>query len=294
MKQKQTIRSLNLKRLLFIAAVVLFLGLVIMPQHSMAQVACPGTSTADSDGDGFTDAQECAGITLSQGNLFGGATRVPTCTGGVARDQCVDPNSKDAFVIVTRATPSLIPSDPFRYIAASTSSGGLGIAVHEITTTRTDRKITNQNADGTIGGSLWPQLAARLRESLDISDVILGSANQGIALDLATVFTQRIVNFIVNSVCLANVICVDSTAPTVNDRAAVIEKYIRHTIAHELGGHVLTLAPVYNSRYGGNHYQSGTKVVMEQSVTYTSKSGKVTWYISTAYTDPDRAGIKLQ
>ena len=287
MKQKQTTRSVNVK-IILASAFALALALMIVPTRATALVTCPTLSTADSDGDGFNDALECAGITLSAGNAFGGATFVPTCTVGIARSLCVDPNSKDAFVIVTRATPSLIPSDPFRYIEASTAAGGLGLAVHEITTTRTDRKVSDAS----------PQLAARLRESLSpatSTDNILGSANLGITLDLATVYTQRIVSF-VNSVCVGGTTCVDSISLTngVDTPSEVIDQYIRHTITHELGGHVLTLAPVYNARYGGNHYQAGTKVVMEQNVTYTKKGTKVTWYLSTAYTDPDRAGVRLQ
>ena len=283
MKRRERVQTIDIS-LILAGAFALVLFLVITPLQATAQVVCPTTSTADSDGDGFTDAQECAGLSLSVGNLFGQTASIPLCASGIARSQCVDPNSRDAFVIVTRATTSLIPSDPFQFISASQSAGGLGITIHEISTTRTDRKVTDVS----------PQLAARLRESLDTSAVILGSSNQGITLDLATVFTQRIANF-VNSKCVANTICVDSKSATnaVDTNAEVIAHYIRHTIAHELGGHVLTLAPVYNARYGGNHYQAGTKVVMEQNVTYTSKGGTITWNISSLYTDPDRAGVRL-
>jgi hypothetical protein len=292
MKQKRTTRSVNVT-MIMASAIALALALIIVPKQAMA-VDClnptPTASTDDSDGDGFTDAQECAGIILLGDNGFGGVlgATIPTCTPGIERSLCVDPNSRDAFVIVTRATPTKIPSlNPYLFTSAPQSAGGLGITIHEISTSRADRLVTGSSK----------QLAARLRESLDTSDVILGSANQGIALDLATVFTQRIANF-VNSVCDPTKItmCVDSNSLTnsVDTPAEVIEHYIRHTIAHELGGHVLTLAPVYNSRFGGNHYQSGTNVVMEQTVTYTNKNGKVTWYISTLYTDPDRAGVKLK
>jgi len=289
MKQKRATRSVNLTMILA-SAIVLTLTLTIVPkQAKAAPVTCPTASTVDSDGDGFTDAQECAGITLSVGNTFlDGRFTIAPCIPGVPaadRANCMDPNSRDAFVIVTRASPTRIPSDPYKFTSALQPAGGLGITIHEISTTRTDRRVTDVS----------PQLVARLRESLDTTDVILGSSNQGIALDLATVFTQRIANF-VNSVCVAGITCVDSNSAAngVDTTAEVIDLYIRHTIAHELGGHVLTLAPVYNARFGGNHYQSGTNVVMEQSLVYTKKGTKVTWYISTLYTDPDRAGIKLQ
>ena len=246
MKQKRTIRSVNLPMILA-SAIVLALALIIVPKQATAQVVCPTLSTADSDRDGFTDAQECLGIILIDGNAFPNGTRtILSCTaGGTAQDRsnCVDPNSRDAFVIVTRASPTRIPLDPYKFTSALPSVGGLGITIHEINTSRTDRVVTNQIADGSIGAVLWPQLAARLRESLDTSDVILGSANQGIALDSATVFTLRIANF-VNSVCVAGIACVDSNsaATGVDTAPEVIELYIRHTIAHELGGHILTLA----------------------------------------------------
>jgi len=285
--------------MILVSAIVLALALIIVPKQATAQVAqvvCPTSSTGDYDRDGFTDAQECAGIILIDGNtLPDGQRAVPPCKQGAARSDCVDPNSRDAFAIVTRASPTRIPLEPYKFTSALPSLGGLGITIHEINTSRTDRVLTNQIADGSIGAVPWPQLAARLRESLDTSDVILGSANQGIALDSATVFTLRIANF-VNSVCVAGLACVDSNFAVngVDTAPEVIDLYIRHTIAHELGGHILTLAPVYNSRFGGNHYQSGTNVVMEQSLKYTKKGTQVTWYISTLYTDPDRAGVKLQ
>ena len=73
MKQKQTTRSVNLT-IILASAFALVLPLIIVPTQVSAQVVCPGT-TADSDGDGFTDAQECAvgGITWSTENVFGGA-----------------------------------------------------------------------------------------------------------------------------------------------------------------------------------------------------------------------------
>lgn len=301
MKQQRITRSVNLTTI-FASAIVLALALISIPKQGMA-ATCPPAGTPDSgldtDRDGLTDMQECSGITLIDGNKFpNGLLTILPCTPGATgaeRSNCVDLNTRDAFVIVTRATLTRIPTtNPYVFILASQLAGGLGIAIHEISTSRTDRLVTISSK----------QLAAHLVESLQpaipstdplINDVDLGRSNQGILLDYATVFTQRIADF-VNSVCVAGTTCVDSQVATngVNTPQAVIDHYIRHTIAHELGGHVLTLAPVYNINFGGNHYQSGTYVVMEQSLKYTKKGTKVTWYISTIYTDPDRAGVRMQ
>jgi len=279
----------------WIVLVAAFLMLAMLPMEVEA-VVCPTPSTADFDGDGFTDAQECAGITLNLGTAA--AVTIPTCAPTPAnRSACMDPNSKDVFVIMVPASGTLIPADPYKFITAAQSAGGLGITVHEITAAQaaTDRKVTKQNSDGTAGSNPWPQLAARIQESKNVTagETALGSCNQGIILDLCTVFTQRIVNF-VNSVCVAGTTCVDGLDAGITGNAAVITHYIRHTIAHELGGHGFKLAPDYNASFGGNHNQAGSKVMMEQNVTYSKKGTKVTWYISTAYTSTDKAAARLQ
>ena len=279
--KKTPCRKLSARLMLVLLAVLV---LPILQSRAAVQVTCPTLSTADSDGDGFTDAQECAGITLDLGT--GVPVIFPPCIPGLSRASCVDPNSKDLFVIAVRGTPSLIPTDPYKFVSIPQSAGGLGITVHEITEAQaaSDRRLTSMSF----------QKAAKHRESLDTSDVVLGSSNQGMALDFATTFTQRISN-LVNSVCVAGTTCVDSNSATngINTAPLVIQHYIRHDIAHELG-HSFTLAPDYNARFGGNHYQAGTNVVLEQNVTYTKKGTKVTWYISTAYTATDQTAAKLQ
>jgi hypothetical protein len=283
MKQRERGGSVKLKMLLA-AASALALAVILVPTRVTAQVTCPTASTADSDGDGFTDAQECAGITLNLGTAA--QVTIPACVPGMARSSCVDPNSKDVFVIAVRANPSLIPADPYKFVTGAPSAGGLGITVHEVTATQVA-------ADRTVMAGVG-QKAARLQESLDTSDqTVLGSSNQGIALDLATTFTQRITN-LVNTVCVAGTTCIDANFPTtINTPLLVAQEFIRHDIAHELG-HSFALAPDYNAKFGGNHYQAGSNVVLEQNVTYTKKGTKVTWYISVAYTSTDQAGAKLQ
>src|SRR5216117_925940 len=130
-------------KLMAVTALVLALPLT----QARAQVNCAtvtaGSST-DSDRDGFTDYQECNGIDLDLGTAP--ARHFPTCVGTtLSRDQCLDPNTKDLFVTLASATPSLIPSDPLRYVSTPQSGGGLGIATHILTPDQagSDRRVTS-------------------------------------------------------------------------------------------------------------------------------------------------------
>ncbi len=110
----------------------------------------------------------------------------------------------------------------------------------------------------------------------------------------ATVYTARIIGH-VNSVCSPAVSdgdCKDADGVTIG-RAAVINKYIKHTIAHEVG-HNMVLTDTYNKRFGGYHYKTGSATVLDQSVYYTNKNDKVTWYIGSAFTPADQAVLQLQ
>ena len=261
----------------FMAAAALMLALPLT--QARAQVNCATVtagSPTDSDRDGFTDYQECNGIDLDLGTAP--ARHFPTCVGTtLSRDQCLDPNTKDLFVILVPATPSLIPSDPLKFVSAPQSGGGLGIATHMLTPDQagSDRRVTSAS----------PQPAMRCTENLDPTGNILGISNYGMALDASVVFTKRITNF-VNSVYAS----VGQTPP-----AGLLDDYTRHTFAHEIG-HTIALTATYDSRYGGYHYKSGTIVVMEQAVKYTVKGSKVTFYVSTAFAtqDPPEANLLPQ
>ena len=91
--------------------------------------------------------------------------------------------------------------------------------------------------------------------------------------------------------------CADSTGVyDTTSNPALTQKYILHTIAHEVG-HVLgPLAPTYNANYGGYHYQSGTNVIMDQSIyyTYSGSTNQTTFYIGTGYTATDQTSTKLK
>jgi hypothetical protein len=233
-------------------------------------------SAVDTDGDGFTDAEETAGITLVDGNSDPTIT-VPPCafTPGEDRNSCLDPSTQDLFVILVPDTNgSLLPADPLLFVHRPKVSGGLGLATHIISADQapSTRYVTPN------------QKAVRVTENLneDPGEVILGIANQGtpMGLDRATVYTKRIFNH-VNDVY--------------GDPAAVpsgfIDDFIRHTIAHEVG-HMTNLAIEYNRRFGGYHYKTGSEVMMEQSVSYTTKKG-VSFNLSTEFSVPSQEGVQL-
>ena len=275
MKKRQCIRLRVGLRFMAAAALMLVLPLT----QARAQVNCATVtagSPTDSDRDGFTDYQECNGIDLDLGTAP--ARHFPTCVGTtLSRDQCLDPNTKDLFVILAPAAPSLVPSDLLKSVSNPQSGGGLGIATHELRPDEADQTGSKRRVT-----SASPQLAVRCTEDLNPTGNILGISNYGMALDACVVFTQRITNF-VKSVYAS----VGQTPP-----AGLIDDYIRHTFAHEIG-HTVSLTTTYDSRFGGYHYKSGTIVVMEQAVKYTVKGGNVTFYVSTNFATQDPSAAKL-
>ena len=256
------------KRLLSTALVLMCLFLA--PVAAMA---------LDSDLDGFTDAEESAGITLADDNGNPTVT-VPPCvfTSGEDRNTCLDPATPDLFVIIAAAdTDSFIPVDPLALIYKATANGGLGVAVHRL----------NPEDAPTIRYVTPTQKAVRITENIDAApgEVILGIANQGTpnGLDRATVYTHRIANHVTDIYASAG-----QSPPD-----GFIDEYIRHTIAHEIG-HMTDLSVDYNRRFGGYHYKTGSEVLMEQSVVYSVKKDVVTFKLSTDFSEPSQAGVTLK
>jgi hypothetical protein len=269
MKKSQKINTKAGLGLLMVAALVL----AAFSTQAWALVDCAASpsNVADHDGDGFTDAQECGGITL----YHDGSTLT------------MNPNNPDLFVILIPATPSNFPPNPLEFVSNPITSGGLGLTTHLIppASARSDRLVSPDS----------PQKAVRITENLHPEGVILGYANQGTPndLDAAIIYTEHIKNH-VETVCAeeGTTYCRNSV-PFADGPAAIILIYIKHTIAHEVG-HMTMLAVEYNRRFGGYHYKAGSEVVLEQAVKYTSKKGKVTFYISTDYAEPSQQGVQLQ
>jgi len=264
-----------------------FLGAAMMvtlvPARAEA-VGCPATTPAgtDSDGDGFTDEQECAGIALNQGTARN-VPPFPSCfTSGVRntlpRSACVHPDEPDLFVIVVPAASTLIPTNAsnalnatpppaFDQISKSRELGGLGIAIHQLTASQAksssdsnDRRVTDVST----------QKAVRVTEATDdlASGTVLGQATNGTpnTTGKVVVWTLRILQH-VNEVRAAA-----GLAALTGTDATVVVPYIKQVIAHELGHVMGPLANVDSKtaqRYGGKHYAPSDNVIMSQYVTNT-------------------------
>jgi len=262
-----------------------------VPAHGAVTCSPTMSKTTDSDGDGLTDYQECYGITLGDGTCVCG--QAGCCGGTAAKTQAppLNPNMRDLFVImapVQSPATSYFPPAPLPYVSNSQSLGGLGITVHLISQGQVMKgSTTGRNVTAT-------QSAAMVVENLSISNPnIMGYTNTGTpnGLDDSTIYTQNIVNQ-VTSLCPPSVTCYLGGSPATP--AAIINAYIMHTINHEVG-HVLgPLAPVYNANYGGYHYKTGTGVIMDQSVYYTSKGSTVTFYIGQTYEAGDQKAVKMK
>ena len=255
----------------------LLLILVLLPAPASAAVTCPGATSVDSDGDGLSDAAECSGFSLPPAL---GTTSFPSCRSLVApfdRTTCVDPDSKDVFIIVVPAATGFLPSNLLQLLS------GLPVGVHVIT--QTPAQVL-ANPDRTVNGT---QKAIRLSESLDTNGSTAGQCNWGTPNDAAecVVFTQRIVNF------------VNSTFATCTPGASlaaiqsIITTYIQQVAAHE-PSHSMKLTKIYDAKYGGHHYAPGTSAMMAQNNTYSCKGGKLTWTIGTPFTAADLGDFLLK
>ncbi len=129
-----------------------------------------------------------------------------------------------------------------------------------------------------------------MRERLDTADTsgtddalgwtdAVGPANGPIPFGDAYVYTERIASW-VNQQCGRNCETKDGAADGVE---AVTTRFIRHTIAHEIG-HMLNLKQLPDSKIG-NHYPAGTKgdrYTLDQYVFV--KSG--VFYMGTIFNNP--------
>jgi hypothetical protein len=270
------------------------MSLLVSQVPAQAAVNCATvslTSKTDADGDGFTDYDECIGITFFGGGAFPGK-KAKEANITLVRSQYLDPDTKDLFVILVRKTPTLMPAKTpntadeaywFQYISnpmgQSVGQFGLGLAVHEITATQasTTRQVGNI-ACQIPTGQLARQKAVRVTESLDATDDKILGITSGCGTpngtDLTTIYTQKIYNLLSKIGQLSQ-----------------LDQYIKHTIAHEIGHTVGPLAPVNDPIIGQYHYASAdNNLIMDKSV-YQIGS---TVYIGTQYNGGDQAGVRLK
>jgi hypothetical protein len=293
MKRKQSSRSWEGLRsrmyTILIAVAVMGMSLLLSQVPAQAAVNCAtvsATSKTDTDGDGFTDYDECKGIYFGgTGTLFPGKA---TPNRPTDRSQYLDPDTKDLFVIVVRGTPTLMPpqTNPmywFEFVSnpagQSTNQFGLGLAVHEITATQaaTDRTVckkTGTTACQIPTGQTVRQKAVKVTESLDqTADNILGytsGCTTPNGPDLTTIYTQKIYNRL-------------SAAGQLDK----LHLHIKHTIAHEIGHTVGPLAPV-----SGNHYQTADNDFIMDAAVYQDVNN--VFHIGIEFTGGDQAGIRLK
>lgn len=271
---------------LFSAAVALVVGLLFLPAFAGA------ATVADADTDGLSDTEETNGISLPPASP---TVTFPGCGGtvpapGSARNLCLDKVTKDLFVIFTPlASDSSMPTfdDALESVWRPKASGGLEIATHRILATQV--KTAPRNVTAT-------QKAVKVSESSNVtSTTVLGTSTYGTpnGTNNVIVYTKRIQAFI-DSVCTSGITsCTDSSGQA-TDKAAVAIRYIKHTIAHEVG-HDVSLTRTSNAAYGGYHYATGTNTVMEQSVykEYPTTSS-VKFFVSDTFTATDQGGSRLK
>ncbi len=268
------------------AALLLSCGLLLAAAPAWSAVDCSALTEpgGDFDEDGIRNGEECgvpSPFTLINGD------EVPYCGNGTGTVGCLHPNKADVFIILNEAPGSvLIPDDPFAMV--SQVNDGLDITVHVIDKSQAnaDRTIINRPDYSKVR-------AAQITESLIPAagkDTKIGTAQQEMFVDKATVYTQRIVDR-VNSACDEGSTCKDISG--VSGREGLIDLYIKNILAHELG-HILSITPESNRRFGGHHWKAGEGFVMDQNIIYTSKKGKVTFYITSQYAAESQDSVEVQ
>jgi len=205
---------------------------------------------------------------------------------GATPAYCVDSNRKDLFVILRQAASSLLPADLLYLIPKALEANGLDVSIHIIgeDLAGDDREITAS------------QKAVRITEVRETPQPILGYCPQGTpnGRDDATVYTGAIDQF-VRDLCTSGKTCQAYLGETLLSGVEnVIDAYIRYVTIHEVG-HTTMLSINYNSRFGGNHYKTGTGYIMDQTVVYkeSNKENSVTFYFPEKYAGESQLGVQL-
>ena len=258
-------------------------ALLIMPLISFTpvlaeNVVCTPTAELDSDVDGFTDAEELAGLVIN-GILYQ-----------------TDPTIPDAFVEVEPDfSDSLFPLVLTCWHISKT-------AVFRLTARRSrfmnclkytvdsERRIPLGPDNSYVRPDGTCQKAVKIveyRTSTDDCYTILGETEQGPPNNNkgpVYIFTDRITCFINQEyLCGSENTCSDSIDGA-KSASELTTDLMLATIAHE-GGHRYQLGPIYNSRFGGWHFKEGSFVRMEQASKVTARKTDVTFYMPKAFSD---------
>lgn len=270
----------------FVVGVALAAGAAPLAHARCAVDPCIAADpNLDCDQDGFTNQEECAGLSTAAGFF-------PSCrAAGAVRPACMDPVQPDLFVLLQKASPSvydalgIVPGQELAFISQPVSSGGLGAQVHVLDAARValpqtpqPNSITPRQAAVLVREQLTPPVTAcPVTGEIGRVNMPTSSNNSAVAL----IYTQRILDQVD---CVYN--SVDPTIPAAN-RVADKRTLLLHTTAHETT-HYTRLAPDVVERFGGQHYKTGTGCVLDQSTAYTVKSGRVTILTATKYCGPDQ------
>lgn len=278
--------------MLVVAASLLFAGAAFGQGASI----CPGQaeSTADFDGDGFADYDECLPLfmldnleveVIGADGAIGFSDTLPTCFGQENPDRryCASAEQSDLFMIVVPASPSALPPGPIEVATRPISQGGLGLNLHLLTE-------TGDPGDRTVS-AISDQKAIRITESLNPTGEVLGQANYGTPnnIDRATIWTSRISSFVAAN---CSVDCETNTGAF--GIGAVTDALARWVIEHEVG-HMFQLSATYEKRFGGYHLKAGTDSMMAQFVSFSTskKTGVTTFFIPTTFDPQSQADAKL-
>jgi hypothetical protein len=270
---------------------------VLVPA-SPAEAACAadpctggGSALFDCDRDGLTDEEECS---LGLQVALGAGIDFLSCRDPAAvQPDCVDPAVADQFVLFEKASPSVYDElgisneDAFSPITQA-SGGGLALRIHVLDAATTVLPSSPQ------ANAITPRQAALhvLEVRTPASAFCPVTANLG-AINgvtstnnaaVAQVFSQRIVDL---------VDCVyDSVDPSIPqaDRQADKVAMVQHTTTHE-SIHPARGAPEDVERFGGHHYRTKTGCVMDQSTTYSTKRGQVTFDVPLEFCGPTQAAV---
>lgn len=250
------------------AATALALAFLLAAAPSWAAVTCAtteSTSTADADGDGYTDFEECGGITI-----YGTQVTVPACPGENTTYPalgCLDPDKKDLFVILVRAASSNIPADGLSSINV------LGAVLHEVPV-----EVSGLMPYTNI---TYNQKASKIVESLDTNGTDFGEMPWGTpnSTSSGSIYTQRIIDFV--------------NGKEGADKPTVYIPYIREVLAHEVG-HGLRLTSAFSSKLGYHEANTTPGTIMQQAVVYTGRRAPYTWYIPTAWSGASISGYRLK
>ena len=282
------------KSILYILIFALTAALIVsFPLNQAKAYTCPGLDTdiicaagglanCDSDLDGYTDAEECAGITLPNENNTGDLT------------YNMDPTKQDLFLILVTAIDvndncsgeaSLLPADLLYPSTNPQSLSGLGLTVHVIK--------NSQVTDQAVG--VYQKAVTMIESCSTANPNVAGSAEPGLptfGID-GKVFTYVIKNKI-ESACAGKTCYEGLEDGTKVERTAaeLIEKHIVNTFNHETG-HMLGLS-INVDRKIGNHWKVGTGAELDQFVNCTTKGSSTTCYIPDVHPLPDIAGFRLK